>query len=130
MTKKIQLIVGSTRENRVGAQVAEWVATHARAYDGIELEVIDLKEVNLPFFTGPIPPSYAPDSTEAGQAWAKRIAEGDGYIFVTAEYNRGVPARPTRVACRTGWSATRGHRGSAGGSGPLHGTPSRGERAR
>lgn len=92
MTKKIQLIVGSTRENRVGAQVAEWVATHARAHDGIELEVIDLKDVALPFFTGPIPPSFAPDSTEAGIAWAKRIAEGDGYIFVTAEYNRSIPA--------------------------------------
>jgi len=92
MAKKIQLIIGSTRENRVGAQVADWVATHARAHDNIELEIIDLKEVNLPFFNGPIPPSHAPDSTEAGLAWAKRIDEGDGFIFVTPEYNRGIPA--------------------------------------
>jgi NAD(P)H-dependent FMN reductase len=92
MAKKIQLIIGSTRENRVGADVAEWVATHARAHDDIDLEVIDLKEVNLPFFSGPTPPAYAPDTTEAGQAWAKKIAEGEGYIFVTPEYNRGLPA--------------------------------------
>lgn len=92
MTKKIQLIIGSTRENRVGAQVADWVATHVRAHDDIELEIIDLKEVNLPFFSAPIPPLYAPDTTDAGQAWAKRIDEGDGFIFVTPEYNRGIPA--------------------------------------
>ena len=92
MAKKIQLIIGSTRENRVGAQVAEWVATHARAFDDIDLEVIDLKEVNLPFFAAPIPPSYSPDTSEAGIAWAKKISEGDGYIFVTPEYNRGIPA--------------------------------------
>lgn len=92
MAKKIQLIIGSTRENRVGAQVADWVATHARAHDDIELEVIDLKEVNLPFFNAPTPPLYAPDTSDAGQAWAKRIDEGDGFIFVTPEYNRGIPA--------------------------------------
>lgn len=92
MTKKIQLIIGSTRENRVGAQVARWVATHAEKHADIELEVIDLKEVNLPFFNAGTPPSYAPDSSEAGQAWAKKIDEGDGFIFVTPEYNRGIPA--------------------------------------
>lgn len=92
MAKKIQLIIGSTRENRVGAQVAEWVATHARAHDGIELEIIDLKEVNLPFFNAGTPPLYAPDPSEAGVAWAKKIKEGDGFIFATPEYNRGIPA--------------------------------------
>jgi len=92
MSKKIQLIIGSTRENRVGAQVADWVATHARAHNDIELEIIDLKEVDLPFFNAGTPPLYAPDPSEAGQAWAKKIDEGDGFIFVTPEYNRGIPA--------------------------------------
>lgn len=92
MSKKIQLIIGSTRENRVGAQVARWVATQAEKHDDIELEVIDLKEVNLPFFNAATPPLYAPDGSEAGQAWAAKIAQGDGFIFVTPEYNRGIPA--------------------------------------
>lgn len=92
MSKKIQLIIGSTRENRVGAQVAEWVATHVKKHDDIDLEIIDLKEVNLPFFNAGIPPAYAPDDSDAGQAWAKKIDQGDGFIFVTPEYNRGIPA--------------------------------------
>lgn len=92
MAKKIQLIIGSTRENRVGAQVAEWVATHANKHGDIDLEIIDLKEVNLPFFNAATPPAYGPDTSDAGQAWAKRIDQGDGFIFVTPEYNRGIPA--------------------------------------
>ena len=92
MAKNIQLIIGSTRQNRVGAQVAEWVKRHAEAHEGINVEVIDLKQENLPFFDAPTPPLYAPDSSAAGQAWAKKIERGDGFIFVTPEYNRGIPA--------------------------------------
>jgi NAD(P)H-dependent FMN reductase len=92
MSKSIQIIIGSTRQNRLGAQVAEWVKTHAEAHDGINIEVIDLKEENLPFFDSPTPPMYAPDASPAGQAWAKKIDAGDGFIFVTPEYNRGIPA--------------------------------------
>lgn len=92
MAKNIQIIIGSTRQNRVGAQVAEWVKKHTEAHEDINVEVIDLKQENLPFFDAPIPPLYAPDTTEAGKAWAKKIDSSDGYIFVTPEYNRGIPA--------------------------------------
>ena len=92
MAKNIQLIIGSTRQNRLGAQVAEWVKKHAEVQDGINVEVIDLKEENLPLFDAPIPPLYAPVDTPAARAWAEKIGRGDGYIFVTPEYNRSVPA--------------------------------------
>ena len=92
MSKKIQLIIGSTRQNRIGPQVAEWVQAQAAKHADIDLEVIDLKDRNLPFFEAPIPPSIQPDQTAHGQAWAAKIGQADGYIFVTAEYNRGVPA--------------------------------------
>lgn len=92
MAKNIQIIIGSTRENRLGAQVAGWVKAHAKANEGINLEVIDLKEENLPFFNAATPPSYAPDTSPAGLAWGEKIARGDGYIFVTPEYNRSIPA--------------------------------------
>jgi NAD(P)H-dependent FMN reductase len=35
---------------------------------------------------------YAPDSSPAAQAWAETIDRGDGFIFVTPEYNRSIPA--------------------------------------
>lgn len=92
MAKNIQLIIGSTRQNRLGAQVAEWVKSHAQAHEELNIEVIDLLDQNLPFFNSAVSPMYAPDTSEAGKAWAEKIENGDGFIFVTPEYNRSIPA--------------------------------------
>lgn len=92
MPKNIKLIIASTRQNRAGAQVADWVQRHAAASEDLSIEVIDLLEENLPFYDGPVSPMYAPDESEAGKAWAEKIGDADGFIFVTPEYNRSVPA--------------------------------------
>lgn len=90
MSKKIKLIIGSTREGRVGAPVAEWLVKVANERD-VNLEVIDLKDENLSFFNGPSP-MYVPASTEEDKAWSAKITSGDAYIFLTSEYNRSIPA--------------------------------------
>lgn len=92
MAKNIQIIVGSTRQNRIGGQVAEWVKTHADSHEGISFEIVDLAEVDLPFFNSAVSPMYAPDDSVAGKAWSETIEKADGYIFVTPEYNRSIPA--------------------------------------
>lgn len=88
MNKKIKLIIGSTRQGRVGAPVAEWLVEVAKEND-VELEVIDLKEENLPFFDG-MSPMYAPDSVN--KDWSAKITSGEAFIFLTSEYNRSIPA--------------------------------------
>jgi NAD(P)H-dependent FMN reductase len=90
MSKKITLIVGSTRQNRVGGHVANWLVSVAKAA-GTELEVIDLMEENLPFFDGNSP-SYFPPETDAAKAWSAKISSKEAFIFLTAEYNRSIPA--------------------------------------
>ncbi|MEI7632191.1 MAG: NAD(P)H-dependent oxidoreductase [bacterium] len=90
MAKKIKLIVGSTRQGRVGGHIATWLVGVAKDA-GVELEVVDLKEENLPFFEGPSP-AYVPATTPEGQAWSAKIKEAEAVIFLTAEYNRGIPA--------------------------------------
>ncbi len=92
MAKNIQLIIGSTRQNRLGAQVADWVKTHANAHEELNIEVVDLLEQDLPFFNSAISPMYAPDTSDVGKAWAEKIEQADGFIFVTPEYNRSIPA--------------------------------------
>lgn len=92
MTKKIQIIIGSTRQNRVGGQVGEWVKKHAQQHEELDIQIVDLLEENLPFYDSPVSPMYAPDSSEAGKAWSEKIEQADGYIFVTPEYNRSIPA--------------------------------------
>lgn len=90
MSKKIKLIIGSTRQNRVGDRIAQWFVTAAKD-NGTELEVIDLQQENLSFFNGPSP-MYVPAQTEEGKAWSAKISEAEAYIFVTSEYNRSIPA--------------------------------------
>ena len=90
MSKKIKLIVGSTRQGRVGDRIAHWFVGVAKE-NGVELEVIDLKKENLPIFDGPSP-MYVPAQTEAGKAWSAKISEAEAYICVTAEYNRSITA--------------------------------------
>jgi NAD(P)H-dependent FMN reductase len=88
----IGIILGSTRPGRVGHQVAEWVAEQGGQHDGIDVEVVDIEDYGLPVFDEPQSPllgSYAHAHT---QQWSKRIAEFDGYVFVTPEYNRSIPA--------------------------------------
>jgi NAD(P)H-dependent FMN reductase len=92
MPKNIKLIIASTRQNRIGGQIADWVKSHADGHDDLNIELLDLAEQNLPFFDSPVSPMYAADESEAGKAWGETIAEADGFIFVTPEYNRSIPA--------------------------------------
>ncbi len=91
-TPRIQLILGSTREGRAGEQVAQWFAHLAAERDDVEIELVDLREFPLPFFDSPVSPKRRIGDDPRIQAWAAKVAEADGYIFVTPEYNYGYPA--------------------------------------
>lgn len=85
---KIAVIIGSTRQGRVSDKLATWVATKAAA--SADVEVLDLRDYPLPFFDEQIPPRYNPNrqSTPEVHAWLDKVAEFDGYVIVTPEYNR------------------------------------------
>lgn len=91
MSKRIKLIIGSVREGRLGKPISDWLVAQAKDA-GIELEVLDLKEINIPFLEAPIPPAYAPVDTEKGKEWADMVEDADAFLFVTPEYNRSLPA--------------------------------------
>ena len=91
---QIGIVVGSIREGRVGAQVADWLLNIAKARSGeAEYTLIDLKSFDLPLFDGPVPPSQLRGNYDhpAASAWASAIAGVDGLVFVSPEYNRAVP---------------------------------------
>jgi NAD(P)H-dependent FMN reductase len=91
MSKKLKLIIGSTRINRKGKPVAEWLVKQAEAA-GFSLEILDLKELDLPKFEAGVSPMYMPVDTPEAKAWAAQIADADGLVFLTSEYNRSIPA--------------------------------------
>jgi NAD(P)H-dependent FMN reductase len=86
---RIGIILGSTRPNRNGEQVANWVLDNATRRDDAEFELIDLRDYPLPHLDEPLPPSLGQYQQEHTKQWATKIASFDGYIIVTPEYNHG-----------------------------------------
>ena len=89
---KVAVIVGTTRAARFGHKAAQWIFDIAAKRDDIEVELVDLRDFPLPFFEEVASNAWAPTQNEVGLRWQKKVGEFDGYVFVTAEYNHGVPA--------------------------------------
>jgi NAD(P)H-dependent FMN reductase len=89
---KIAIIISTTRAARFGEKAAQWIHGIAAARTDMSVELIDLRDYPMPFFDEVASNMWAPSKNEVAQRWQKKVAEFDGYIFVTAEYNRGVPA--------------------------------------
>ena len=90
---KLQVIIGSTRPNRMTERLAIWVANEAKNLEDTTVELVDLADYNIPFLDEAISPRYNPNrqiNSEAGK-WVDKLAEGDAYIFVTPEYNHSIP---------------------------------------
>jgi NAD(P)H-dependent FMN reductase len=89
---KIAVVVGSTREGRQTEKLAKWVAKQLKA--SAEVEVLDLRDYPMPFLNEAISPRYNPERKPDAQTkkWLDKIAEFDGYAFVTPEYNRSTSA--------------------------------------
>lgn len=87
----IKVIISSTREGRFGSNVGEWFYGIARQYEGIDAELVDLRDWPLPFFDESKSPTSGEIAEEA-EEWARLIDSADGYVIVTPEYNHGYPA--------------------------------------
>jgi NAD(P)H-dependent FMN reductase len=89
---KIAIIISTTRSTRFGDKPAQWIRDIAARRDDMITEILDLRDFPLPFFDEVASNAWVPSKNEVAQRWQQKIAEFDGYIFVTAEYNRGIPA--------------------------------------
>lgn len=89
---KIGIIIGSVRQQRKGEDVARWVLTLAQDREAT-YELVDLRDFDLPVLTSPTVPAAANRDydDERVMRWGETIDSCDGFIFVTPEYNHGVP---------------------------------------
>lgn len=92
MSVKIGVIVSTTRPTRAGRHVADWFVDKVAGTEGVEFELIDLKEWDLPFLKEEESPSTGKYALESSKKWSAKIDSLDGFVFVTAEYNNGPPA--------------------------------------
>lgn len=89
---KVGIIIGSTRPGRQGEAVARWAYEIASPRSDAEFQVVDIKDFNLPLLDEPMPPIMGQYTKPHTKAWAAKIDSFNAYIFVTPEYNHGIPA--------------------------------------
>lgn len=103
---KVGIIIGSQRQPRAGPQIADFVLNTIKGHlahpeaggDGPEItfELIDVAALNLPLFDEPGIPSQIKEPTgythDHTRAWSATINACDAFVFVTPQYNWGIPA--------------------------------------
>jgi len=90
----ILVVVSSARPTRAANNILASVQKNFEGRSDITVTVADLKEIGLPFFDSPVIPAsedFHPQN-EAVLAWTKMVAEADGVLFLTPEYNHSMNA--------------------------------------
>ncbi|ACY96341.1 MULTISPECIES: NADPH-dependent FMN reductase [Thermomonospora] len=82
---RVAVIVGSTREGRIGDGIRRWFTGLAERRADIAVQVVDLAEHDLP---ARLPGAATPQMT----GFAELIGRAEGFVVVTPEYNRSFPA--------------------------------------
>ncbi len=89
---KLHVVVVSTRPGRGGLAVARWFEGRAREHKGFDVTLVDLAEVNLPLLDEPKHPRFQDYTQEHTKRWSATVSAADAFVFVTPEYNYGMPA--------------------------------------
>jgi len=89
---RIGIILSTTRATRFADKPARWLMEIGARRSDASFEIVDLRDYPMPFFEEERSPAWVPPNNDVAQRWGARIAALDGFIFVTAEYNHGIPA--------------------------------------
>ena len=84
---KLLVVIASVRPGRVGESVANWFVPVAEADGRFDVEVADLKVLDLPFMDEPNMPGRREYTKEHTKTWSAIVDRADAFVFVTPEYN-------------------------------------------
>ncbi|KAI9642863.1 hypothetical protein NHQ30_008597 [Ciborinia camelliae] len=97
--KKIALIIGSTRAVRIGPSVVDFIykiLISSKVTPVPAITIVDISTFALPVYNEAVMPAMVPAQAsfthEHSKAWSAEISKYDAYIFVSAEYNYGLPS--------------------------------------
>ncbi|WP_371624540.1 NAD(P)H-dependent oxidoreductase [Streptomyces sp. NBC_01116] len=82
---RVAVIIGSTREGRVGDAVGRWFMERAEDRSELDLAVLDLADYDFPVH-------YPVRATGQMTEFTEEIARAEAFVVVTPEYNRSFPA--------------------------------------
>lgn len=104
---RVGVICGSQRKPRVGDQITDFVLETVQLHSNsasttekrdlsFDFDYIDINALDLPFYDEPgIPSKLTPPegyAHEHTRKWSQRVAALDAFVFVTPQYNWGIPA--------------------------------------
>ncbi|AYG83073.1 NADH-dependent flavin reductase subunit 2 [Streptomyces hundungensis] len=86
---RLTVIIASNREGRFAPVVADWFLARAREHQGLDIEVLDLAETELPTAL-----SHQPSPAVQAQlaVISPKLADADAFVVITPEYNHSFPA--------------------------------------
>jgi NAD(P)H-dependent FMN reductase len=88
---RLGVILASVRERRAGAPVSQWFMEQAQRHGRFDVELLDLKVIDLPLLSEPNHPRSGKYTQNKTKAWSATIAELDAFVAVTPEYNYNSP---------------------------------------
>ena len=90
----IGVVLGSSRQPRLGERVCRFVLADAAEAPEADFALMDLAAYQLPFFDETIPPrnNTTREPAPGVARWLEDMASADGYLFIVPEYNYSVPA--------------------------------------
>lgn len=89
---RVLVLVGSTRPERQGPTVAQWVIEQLATQRDFDTELVDLADVGLPLLDEPNPARKRQYVHEHTKRWSSIVDPADGFVLVTPEHNRSMPA--------------------------------------
>lgn len=92
---KILVVLASVRTGRAGEKVANWFVETVKKDGRFETNLVDLKKLDLSYEISEMLPSTIHNSEyedEKDRLWAQYVNEADAVVFVSPEYNHGMPA--------------------------------------
>lgn len=92
---KLLVVTVSVRDSRVGTKITDWFVKRAKKDGHFEVDVVDLKELNLPYeLASELAASVQNFQYERQEDrdWSARVRAADAIVFVSPEYNHGYAA--------------------------------------
>ena len=91
---KILVVIGSARKGRIADHVLRYIQSDIESRNDVTAVVADLAELNMPFYDNE-QSAMSPDRVQTNEQvanWSTLVAESDGVLFITPEYNHTLSA--------------------------------------
>jgi NAD(P)H-dependent FMN reductase len=77
----LKVITSTTRPERKGLAIAEWILSLAEKEGSFNTELLDLAEINLPLMDEPNHPRLGHYQHQHTKDWSAKISSGDAFVM-------------------------------------------------